>query len=79
MYNRDEVKGVVFLDGLFTYHADVGQSLEHETGEYALANKRRVVQFVEEWCKTIDRAFWEDKTINAFLEVGAILFTCNLL
>ncbi len=52
-----------------TYHADVTSQQEQDSGEYALTNKRRVVQFVEEWCRTIKDAFWEDKTINAFLEV----------
>ena len=27
------------------------------------------MQFVEEWCRIICDAFWEDKTINGFLEV----------
>ena len=40
--------------------------------DYALTNKRRVVQFVQGWSKTILDAFWEDKTIIGFLEVSYI-------
>ena len=55
-----------------SYHADVtaqGGELE----DYALCNKRQVVQFVQEWCRTVNDAFWEDKTISAFLEVSGSL------
>ena len=38
--------------------------------EYSLTNKRKVVVFVEEWCRVIGEAFWEDPTIKAFLEVS---------
>ena len=47
--------------------ADVGED------EYSLTNKRKVVVFVEEWCRVIGEAFWEDPTIKAFLEVSCSL------
>jgi len=51
-----------------TYHADVTSSeTDADIAEYALVNKRRVIQFVWQWCSTIGDAFWEDKTTQAFL------------
>jgi len=42
-----------------------------DAAEFALVNKRRVIQFVWLWCSIIDDAFWEDMTIQAFLGVSA--------
>ncbi|KAK2144439.1 hypothetical protein LSH36_757g01001 [Paralvinella palmiformis] len=46
--------------------------LTHDTkkisDEYTLVDKKRVIQFVQEWAKTVTTAFWEDKTIQAFLQ-----------
>jgi len=61
-------------DGI-TYHADV-TSTENETADVAdlaLVNKRRVIQFVWQWCSTVQDAFWEDKTIQAFLGVSSLI------
>lgn len=49
-----------------------GQGPEGDSVDYALTNKRRVVQFVQEWWRTIGTAFWEDRTIGGFLEVPKI-------
>lgn len=57
-----------------TYHADTGAQSEAESGDYALCNKTRVVQFVQEWCCTIREHFLEDKTIIAFLEVSPRIY-----
>jgi len=58
-------------DGI-TYHANVTSSEgEADVAEFALVNKRRVIQFVWKWCSTIEDAFWEDKTIQAFLGVSS--------
>ena len=63
------IKWTFFLN-LFTYHADVSAQINDHEGDYALINKRRVVKFVDSWSLTINDAFWEDKTIIAFLEVS---------
>jgi len=63
----------IILDG-FTYHADVTSTeSEADVAEFAIVNKRRVIQFVWQWCSTIEDAFWEDKTIQAFLGVSKLL------
>lgn len=60
----------IHLNPVFTYHADVGaQGSENESEDYAMANKKQVVHFVQEWYRTIGDAFWEDKSIKGFLEV----------
>ena len=54
-----------------TYHTEsVTQGTDKESGDYVLANKRRVIQFVQEWHRIIAEAFWEDNTICAFVEVS---------
>jgi len=58
-----------------TYHADVTSTeSDADVAEFALVNKRRVIQFVWQWCSTVEDAFWEDKTIQAFLGVSAALY-----
>ena len=52
-----------------TYHAGVSQGQGHESGDHSLASKRQVVLFVQEWCRTIGDAFWEDDNVHVFLEV----------
>lgn len=57
----------------FTYHADVASGrMDSDIQEHAVTNKRQVIQFVWGWCQTIGEAFWEDKTILAFLEVNRL-------
>jgi len=53
-----------------TYHANMSsQDTKKISDEYTLVDKKRVIQFVQEWAKTVTTAFWEDKTIQAFLQV----------
>ena len=57
---------------MLTYHADVAAQGTESDCDYALTNKRRVVQFVQNWSRIIQDAFWEDKTIIGFLEVRVL-------
>ena len=68
----------VFLD-LITYQSD-GKGADRptsDTDEFAVANKRRVVQFIREWQQIVGTVFHDDPTLKSFIEVRRFITIVN--